>query len=288
MVGSSGRQPCAATIVTPALSADGRTVAFTGDGGIHLWDVDARQLLRINPTHLGAVLCQAFAPGGHVLASGGHDGTVRLWDVRSGRPLESTIPRPATDGPVGPDSLELPASAGYADGLAVSPDGRSIAAGGFSGWIQVWDARTGEVRLRLPKSPGPVRDLLFSRDGDTLAAAIDSETSSVFIRLFNAVGGRHRLDLADTSGPFRPPWSIAMTPDSRLVAAGMGVLGEPGRIVIWDARSGAVRSVLRGHSDFVRGVVDLSGRPDPRFGRRPGRTALGDRIRLAIGDPRGP
>jgi WD40 repeat protein len=68
--------------------------------------------------------------------------------------------------------------------------------------------------------------------------------------------------LLDRAGDHDTPfdWSAAprpgrSAPDGRLIAGGLGVLGEPGRIVIWDVRSGAVRSVLRGHPDFVRGVA---------------------------------
>ncbi len=245
-----GRQSFAGSVIIPAFSRDGRTVAFSADGGIMLWDVEANRVMRITSTHMGSVLCQGFQPGGHVLATGAADGMVRLWDVRTGRPLEASAPRSA-----GPDLLALDESAGLPEGLAVSPDGRSIAAGGFDGWIRVWDARTGAPRLDLANGRGAVRDIVFSADGRTFAAAIESLPGGVMVRLFDAVDGRLRLELADRAGPYRTPWSIAMTPDARLVAAGMGVLGEPGRILIWDARTGALRSDLRGQSDNVRGIA---------------------------------
>jgi WD40 repeat protein len=47
--------------------------------------------------HTGAVGAMAFAPDGTMLATGADDGTVRLWDPRTGKELaklEATDPAP--------------------------------------------------------------------------------------------------------------------------------------------------------------------------------------------------
>lgn len=252
------RKDCSGYMTVASFSSDGRTVAFSCDGGINVWDIEAGRVSRIASMHMGAVLCQVFQPGGNVLATGGTDGMVRLWDVRTGRPLEMTEPGStvAASGAPRDDSLALDESGGFAEALAVSPDGRSIAAGGVDGWLQIWDTRTRAVRLRLPRSRGAVRDVTFSADGTTIAASADSPPDDkVMVRLFDVVDGRLKRELVDPTGPHRTPWSIAMTPDGRLLAAGLGVLGEPGRILVWDTPSGTLRFELRGQSDFIRGIA---------------------------------
>ena len=61
----------------------------------------------------GAVSSVAFSPDGKILAIGDRDGTVRLWDLATGRQLGS--PLSSKDGPVG--------------SVAFSPDGKTLAVG---------------------------------------------------------------------------------------------------------------------------------------------------------------
>ena len=51
-----------------------------------LWDLVTGEELRRLEGHTGWILSVAFAPEGGLLASGGADGTVRLWDPATGHP----------------------------------------------------------------------------------------------------------------------------------------------------------------------------------------------------------
>jgi WD40 repeat protein len=64
----------------------GRMLAVAFDRAVQLWDVATVRLVHSLEGHAGRVQCLAFPPDGTLLASGGHDRTVRLWDLAGYRP----------------------------------------------------------------------------------------------------------------------------------------------------------------------------------------------------------
>jgi WD40 repeat protein len=114
----------------------------------------------------------AFSHDGKVLASGGWDGTVWLWDTATGKELVSfrkeTVQQPKLREPV--------------EHLAFSPDGKTLAAGCVAGNndVRLYDLGTGKERGRLAGHAAKVRVLAFSPDGKLLASGSEDTTVLVW------------------------------------------------------------------------------------------------------------
>jgi WD40 repeat protein len=188
-----------------ALAPDGRT--FAAYDSIHnrtaLWDVaTGRQRLTINgPNHTASRL--AYAPDGHILATGGVSGAVRTWNTANGRLLHAleTHERQdvdclefSPDGKVlatcanglnntddhvirlwdvatGRELHKLVGHTRHVKTLAFAPDGKALASGSEDGVIRLWDAATGRRTHEFPGHGGEIEVLRFSGDGRILAAA---------------------------------------------------------------------------------------------------------------------
>jgi hypothetical protein len=128
---------------------------------------NVRHILR---AHNAAVLSVVFSPAeadGQKLASGGFDGTVRIWDLR--------YPEKK------PTELEL--LEGAARSVAINRKGTMVAAGNEDGKVHVWrlaDPNPKPVELPLPqKHSARVWSVAFSPvDGEQLASAGDGRTNS--------------------------------------------------------------------------------------------------------------
>jgi len=101
------------------------------------------------------------------LVTGSDDKTVRVWELASGRLLHTLRP------PLGAGNE------GKIYAVALSPDGSTIAAAGYTGeaWdktvsIYLFDQASGRLRQRLTGLPETVKHLAYSRDGTFLVATL--------------------------------------------------------------------------------------------------------------------
>ncbi len=134
------------------------------------------------------------------------DGTARLWDVATGRPIGEPM---AHRGPV--------------DRLAFHPEGTIVATAGRDGTARLWDAGTGLAIGPPLEHRGAVHDLAFSPDGRRLATA-SADAMARCWRVPAPVAGDCRADRL--LGPRRRPNanSTRATPSDRSTT---GPLGTP-------------------------------------------------------------
>jgi WD40 repeat protein len=138
------------------------------DGALWVWDLDnARASFRLGTTQEGRIKGVAFSGDGTLLASGGWDRTVHLWDSSNADPARWT-PLPAVPDPAA--SIEC---------LAISPDGRHVAWGGTDSTIKVWDRTSGDVHT-LRGHLAWVRSVAFSPDGQHIVSGSQDGTIKIW------------------------------------------------------------------------------------------------------------
>jgi WD40 repeat protein len=229
----------------------------------------AQPLLRLDG-HSGAPSCVAFSPDGLLLATGGDDKRLAIWDAKTGKQLR-----------------EFPAHPNEVWAVAFSPDGKRLVSGGradlslrwwdpatgsslgtfeghrggiprleFTGdrlllsaggsWdprIFLWDHRTGKELRTFKGHATLVRGIAVSGDGTVLASVSDDGSA----RLWDmATGGETRL-LAALAEELT---CLALTRDGRTVAIG----GLDGSLRLVESCTGQLRLPKLEHDESFRAL----------------------------------
>jgi WD40 repeat protein len=191
---------CAAVVLALAVTA--------ARVGAQVDALPTEPMLRINaPSHIAHVKRIATDTAERFAATASDDKTVRVWSLPNGK-LQRVIWLPSGTGDLG-----------KAYAVALSPDGATIAVGGWttpSGYenIYLFDRASGALTQRLPGLPNVVNHLVFSPDGRRLAAAIWGANG---IRVFDVVNRYQPLpsdsDYGDSS------YGVDFDRNNRLVSA---------------------------------------------------------------------
>ena len=126
--------------------------------------VDLPGELLLQTGHAAWVTSVAFSPDGQLLASGGADGTTKLWAVQSREVLRT---------------LSGPTAEGIA--VAFSPDGKLLASACADGTVNMWTIQSGELAFTLKGHTAPVTAVAFSSDGKLLATASTDKTVKLWL-----------------------------------------------------------------------------------------------------------
>jgi WD40 repeat protein len=195
-------------------SADGERLA-SGGGGVNRYAyihelASGQRLARVyNGSYLTSL---ALTPDGQLLATGGSDNTIKLWDAHSGDLLNT-----------------LNAHQDDVSALAISPDGSLLAsgAGGFDdpsdSTIKIWSLPEGSLLQTLSGHDQWVNSLDFTPSGDHLiSSGRDGANPPTYsrIRLWNVADGA-LIQTYDQGLDYGVP-AIQFSPDGATFAYGRG------------------------------------------------------------------
>jgi WD40 repeat protein len=205
-----------------------------------LWDPGASKMpTGVFPGHTNFIRAIAVSREGLVLTAG-LDSTVKVWDLKGKEPLQS---------------FDCP---GTAQSCAFSRDGKRAAAGGQNGFVEIWDASTGEVLHQLDPHDADVRGVAFSPDGKRIASSSFDGT----VRVRDATSGQDVWRRAPGHG--LRVRSLAVVGTERLISA-----SEDGTCRVWNTATGREERRLIDHEPLPvhrtgPSVNGVSATPDGR------------------------
>jgi WD40 repeat protein len=227
--------------------------------------------------HTGTVRRVALsADGRRLLSTGGWpagDGTIRLWDVASGKELhrfegglgqvlvvefspdgtralsgsgDATIPFRLWDLVNRREVHRFAGPGQYVMSAAFSPDGRRALSGGGDQAVHLWDVATGKELRRFEGHTGAVNGIAFSPDGKF--ALSGAWTPDNTVRLWDLATGK---ELRRLTGHTAGIEILAVSPNGhQVLSAGMDKT-----VRLWDVATGQELLRLGGHTQTIFGVA---------------------------------
>jgi WD40 repeat protein len=174
-----------ALVTALAFTPDGkRIVVDSGSHELLVFDAANGKLLRRIFTRSERAHAMVFLPDGTLAVAGGRpgqEGDVRIYKLDAGKTIDfGGIP--AADGVNDPTVVvkTLLQTDDEIFALALSPDGKKLAAGGCDRLVRVWDLPSGKLEHSIENHADWVLGISFTPDGKGLATASRDKTAKVW------------------------------------------------------------------------------------------------------------
>lgn len=177
--------------------------------------------------HRGRVNSVAVSTGGTIAVTAGDDGTVRFWDIESGR---ETMRLEGHDGPV--------------NSAALSVDGSFAVSGGADKTVRLWHTAKGKcVRVFAGHTDAVTSVTFYPRGGYAFSAGLDGT-----IRFWELGSGKPGGVCKGHDGGVT---SVAADPEGQLLISG----GVDATVRLWRADKAKAAGKMKGHGGPVRSVA---------------------------------
>ena len=183
-----------------------------------VWDAESGERVCNLKGHSSIVNAVGAGNGSPLVVTGSDDGTVRIWDTRRRRCVDTF-------------NSEYPVTS-----VCFAGTDAEVISGGIDNVVKVWDVRKGAVVHRLAGHTNTVTGLRLSPDGShVLSNAMDSTVRMWDVRPY-ATTRLERTFVGAQHGFEKNLIKVAWTPDGKHVAAG----SADRNVYVWNAESGAV------------------------------------------------
>ncbi|WWC71740.1 uncharacterized protein I206_105698 [Kwoniella pini CBS 10737] len=234
-------------------SPDGKFLA-TGaeDRQIRIWDIKQKRIRHLLQGHMQEIYSLDFSRDGRFLVSGSGDKSARIWDIEKGLCVFDLRIEDFIHNEHGPIDAGITS-------VALSPDGKLVAAGSLDTMVRVWNVQTGQQVERLKGHKDSVYSVAFSPDGKCLVSGSLDRT----LRIWDLTGTKREAEIlapgskdiqknlgtcqSTLNGHKDYVLSVAISPDGQWVVSG----SKDRSIQFWHISTGQAQLMLQGHKNSV-------------------------------------
>lgn len=219
--------------------------------------------------HSQGINSLTWSPDGKFIASGSDDGSVQIWDAKTGdkkviytghahwvravawSPDGIYIASGSDDCTVqlwkavnGDHVLTYTGHAHWVNAIVWSHDAKRIASGSHDKTVQIWDRASGDIITTYNSHTASVLAVAWSRDGKYIASGGDDKTMQVW----EALNGNQLSTYHHSSGTIN---TAAWSPNAWQIASG----GTDRTVDVWNAQDGNKVNIYNGHSASILGLA---------------------------------